>query len=242
MTFINQKTDPDDFSYLEHCTDGNVSGLCIICADYDSPRIRSLIGSDIPCVTVDHMFRRIPAVLSDNETGVRKLVEYAIQKGHRRIAYIHEQNNSLVTCTRISQFSSVMDFYHLPVPPEYIKEGVYNDIQLTRSLVLDLLALPDRPTCILLPDDFAYLGAQEAAMQLGLSIPGDIPFGGYDGIPLTQALEPRLTTIRQSTDQMGATAAQRLMNLIEHPIPMDKRPVIFPVELIEGETIGSVVG
>ncbi|MER2143436.1 MAG: substrate-binding domain-containing protein, partial [Eubacteriales bacterium] len=190
ITFIHPGEGED---YVEHCRRSNVDGVCMVCVDFRTPQCKALAQSGIPCVTIDHIYRKTPAVLSDNETGVQKLVEYAIKKGHRRIAFVHGHDNSIVTRTRISQFHNTMDYHGLPVPPEYLRQGLYDDIALTRDIVLELLRLPERPTCILLPDDVAYLGAQEAAREMGMRIPEDISFGGYDGIPLTQAMTPRLT-------------------------------------------------
>ena len=237
ITFMHPGADED---CAEHCRRGGIDGVCMVCLDFREPRFKALAESDIPCVTIDHIYKRVPAVLSDNETGVQKLVEYAIKKGHRRIAFIHGHDNSVVTRTRVSQFHNTMAYHDLPVSPEYLKQGLYDAIGLTRKLVLELLRLPERPTCILLPDDMAYLGAQEAAWEMGLRIPEDIAFGGYDGIPLTQAISPRLTTIRQSSEDIGQTAAKRLIELIESPEAASRKPTIFPVELIEGGTIGAV--
>ena len=240
ITFINQNMIGEDESYLERCQRCHVDGVCMVCVDFESPQIKALVKSGMPCLTVDHLFKRVPAVLSDNETGVRKLVEYAIHRGHRRIAFVHGHNNSIVTRTRIHQFTSVMAYYHLPVPPEYMREGLYDEIGLTHKIVRELLTLPERPTCILLPDDISYLGAQDAAKELGLRIPEDISFTGYDCIPLLQALTPQLTTIRQSCTQIGREAAKRLIDLIEHPETASLKPSIFPVELVEGGTVAQI--
>lgn len=240
ITFIRESTDGEPGDYLERCRRRNVDGICMVCVDFADPGIKALAASGFPCLSVDHIFKRVPAVLSDNETGARKLVEYAIDKGHRRIAFIHGQNNSVVTRTRISLFKNTMAYYNLPLPPDYVREGRYHDIALTKNIVGELLRLPERPTCILLPDDLTYLGAQEATRELGLRIPEDISFAGYDGIPLTQTLTPRLTTIRQSCDNLGKEAAQRLIDLIENPETASRKPFVFPVELVEGATIASV--
>jgi DNA-binding LacI/PurR family transcriptional regulator len=239
ITFIHPGEGED---YVEHCRRSNVDGVCMVCVDFRTPQCKALAQSGVPCVTIDHIYRKTPAVLSDNETGVQKLVEYAIKKGHRRIAFVHGHDNSIVTRTRISQFHNTMDYHGLPVPPEHLRQGLYDDIALTRDIVLELLRLPERPTCILLPDDVAYLGAQEAAREMGMRIPEDISFGGYDGIPLTQAMTPRLTTIRQSCEDIGRMAARRLIDLIESPDTASRKANIFPVELIEGGTIGTVRG
>lgn len=240
ITFLNPRIPGDGMKWLEYCRLSGVDGVCVVCGDFASQNMKELAVSDLPCVTIDHMYKRVCAVLSDNETGVRKLVEYAVSKGHQRIAFVHGHNNSIVTRARISQFRNTMTVHSLPVPPEYIREGRYDDIMLTRKLVTELLHLPQRPTFILLPDDISYLGAQDAARECSLSIPEDISFAGYDGIPLTQTLSPKLTTIRQDTDQIGRLAASRLIDLIDHPDTATRMPAILPVTFMEGGTVGAM--
>ena len=223
---------------LGPCDD--LDGLLMVCVNYAAPEIRELAASGVPCVTIDHIYRRVPAVLSDNETGVQKLVEYAISRGHRRIAFIHGHNNSVVTRARIQQFYNTMEYYGLPVPEGFVLEGRYDNIGLTRELTLRLLRLPQRPTCVLLPDDMSYLGAQEAARELEMDIPGDISFVGYDGVALIQKLNPRLTTIRQDTESMGRTAARLLIDLIEHPESAKHKPLVLPVEFMPGGTVAQL--
>ena len=242
IIFINQHTIGSGMNYVDFCHSRHLDGVCMVCADYESLQIKALTESDVPCVTVDHFFKRVAAVLSDNETGVKKLVEYVIGRGHRRIAFVHGHNNSIVTRTRIKQFYNTMEYFQIPVFPEYVREGLYENIRLTHRIVRELLKLPERPTCILLPDDICYLGAQDAAREAGLRIPDDISFTGYDGIPMMQSLSPKLTTIHQDTEKLGRTAAQRLIRLIETPETVKRVPMILPVELLEGGTVNNLAG
>ena len=55
-------------------------------------------------------------ILYADESGVQKLVEYAIKMGHRRIAFIHGHDNSIVTRTRVSQYHNTMAYHDLPMP------------------------------------------------------------------------------------------------------------------------------
>ena len=240
VTFINHRIAGDILTYLEYCRYRKLDGVCIACIDFEDPQVAELVKSNIPCVTVDHIYRRIPAVLSDNEHGVQRLVEYAIAMGHKKIAMIHGHNNSVVTRTRIGQFYQTMQFHSLSVPEDYVRSGLYGDIEMTRGLGGELLRLPDRPSCILLPDDLCYLGAQEAARELGLRIPEDVSFAGYDGIPVMQSIKPRLTTVRQKSDEIGMEAARLLIAKIEDPGSVGWMPVFVPVELLEGGTVGRV--
>ena len=238
VTFINQSEGGREFSSLDRCRLRNVDGVCMVCLDFRAASTVQVARSGIPCVTIDHIFEGIPAVLSDNESGVRMLVDHAFSMGHNRIAFIHGHNNSLVTRTRIDQFSRAIAAHGIHPRQEYLCSGMYGDVALTHDLVTELLNLPEPPTCILLPDDTAYFGALEAAMNLELRIPSDISFAGYDGTALTQALRPRLTTIRQKSDELGQTAARRLLELIEHPETVSPAPVWIPVELLPGGTVG----
>ena len=240
VTFINRRIGSDTLSYLEYCRCRGLAGVCIACVDFSDPQVAELVKSGIPCVTVDHIYRKVPSVLSDNETGVQKLVEYAISMGHTRIAFINGHNNSVVTRTRIKQFYQTMQYHGLPVPDGYVCDGLYGDIGLTRRFVDGLLSLPERPTCIFLPDDSCYLGAQEATRALNLRIPEDVSFVGYDGIPLYQQLNPRLTTIRQNCDSIGETAATRLIAIAENRESVSWMPVMVPVELLEGGTVSKL--
>ena len=237
--FINHRVCDDTLTYLEYCQYRNLDGVCIACIDFTDPQVIELVGSGIPCVTVDHIYKKTPSVLSDNETGVQKLVEYAISQGHKRIAMIHGHNNSVVTRTRIKQFYQTMEFYRLPVPEGYVRSGLYGDIGLTRRIVGELLRLPDRPSCILLPDDVTYLGAQDAVRELGLRVPEDVSFAGYDGVPMMQAITPKLTTVRQNCESIGEEAAKRLIGMIEKPKFGSWLPTVVPIEFLSGGTVGK---
>lgn len=240
VTFINHAISGEKMTFLEHCRCRRLDGVCLVCTNFSDNEIQELIESEIPCVTIDHRFKKTPAVLSDNENGVNLLVDYAVSLGHRRIAYIHGHNNSSVTSTRIAQYQSAMEYRDLPIPKEYLQSGLYNDIELTRKIVIRLMRLPNPPTCILLPDDYCYFGAQDAARKLDLRIPEDVSVAGYDGIPLTQALSPALTTIHQDCFALGTQSAQKLISIIEHPDEKISRINILPVKLIQGGTIAPV--
>ena len=225
-------------TYLEHCRYRNVDGVCLACVDFYSNEVQELLASDIPCVTVDHPTDRHPCVLSDNSDGVRQLVDFAVDNGHERIAFISGQCNSEVTKTRISQFHDAMAAHGLQVPKGYFIEGRYGDPELVRSLVSQLLEMQPRPTCILLPDDATYFAAQEAIREHELRIPADISVAGYDGIELTQSLRPKLTTMRQDSAGMGRKAAELLIDRLEHPQTASLGNVTIPVTLIKGGTVG----
>jgi len=241
ITFISgSKQRKDKMSYLEHCRYRGLDGVVIACIDYNDPEVIELIQSDLPIVTIDHLFNDRIAVVSDNIKGMKDLFTYIYGCGHRKIAYIHGERNNSVCKIRLSSFYKTAEEFGLDMPEEYIKESAYRDTERTAVLTDELLDLPDPPTCILFPDDFATLGGINSIKARGLKIPEDISIAGYDGIRTTRFIEPQLTTINQDTKRLGQLAAEKLINLIEKPKITITEYFVVPGELEKGETVCSL--
>ena len=104
-----------------------------------------------------------------------------------------------------------------------------------------LFSLADRPTCVIFPDDFSLTGGIKAILEAGLKIPDDISVMGYDGIIISQLVSPRVTTLRQDTERLGKEAANKLIELIEHPKTALLDRIIVPGELLPGESVRKLV-
>ena len=104
MTFINcNKTRENRMSYLEHARYRGFDGVVIACVDFYDPEVLELVRSNIPVVTIDHLFNNRMAIISDNVKGMKDLLTFVYNKGHRRIAYIHGAD-SAVTQSRLASF------------------------------------------------------------------------------------------------------------------------------------------
>lgn len=245
ITFINSnKNRSDSMSYLEHSRYRGFDGVAIACIDFDDPEVAELIQSDIPVVTIDYIFNNHIAVVSDNVQGMKDLTEFICRKGHKKIAYIHGATkgaSATVTQNRLSSFYRTAEIFGVEIPDEYIKEAPYRDTNRSYHLTNELLDLPNPPTCIIYPDDFAALGGINAIRERNLRIPEDISVAGYDGIPLMKHLQPKLTTLQQDTEQMGVAAARELISLIERPKSTIIEQVTIPGHLVEGQSVASLV-
>lgn len=242
ITFISGNIAASKMTYYEHCMYRSIDGVLLACADdYSDSRVIELIKSDIPLVSIDYVPEKRLAVVSDNYSGIRELVSYIADMGHTRIAYIYG-DESEVTAMRIKGFTETMRSRNINIRDEFMVQGIYHDPRKTELLVKSLLSLPkeDRPTCIIVPDDFAALGAYNAAEELGLSVPDDISIAGYDGIMLSEVLRPKLTTVRQDTDRLGAEAAVKLIGLINKEISDDESAVIIECSLIKGGSVSRI--
>lgn len=240
ITFINSCKDREKrMTYLEHCRYRCYDGVIMACIDFKDPEVLELVQSDIPVVTIDHVFNDRIAVVSDNINGIRELVELIYRKGHRRIAYIHGAD-SAVTRNRVSSFCRTAESLGIEIPDEYIREAAYRDTAKTFTVTNELLDLPEPPTCIVFPDDFAAFGGINAIRGRGLRIPEDISVAGYDGILTARYLEPQLTTVKQDTEQIGCVAARQLISLIERPRTTLVEQIVISGTVLEGRSVSTL--
>ena len=236
ITFISERP---GVSLLEQCRVRSVDGVCVVCAPLEDPGIRGLVsGATFPLVSIDGACPGKPGIASDNEQGMTLLVRHALSLGHRRIAYVCG-DPVRVTEMRVHIFREEMRRASVPLPRAYLCPAVYHDPRATNEAVRSLLALPEAPTCILLPDDYAALGGLDAIREMGLRIPGDVSVAGFDGVPLLQMCRPRLTSVRQDTSAIGKQAAALLIRLIEEPGAATPETERIPCELLPGDTLAA---
>ena len=237
ISFINSNQDVMHMNYLEHCRYRGYDGVVLACIDFSDRDVVELATSNVPVVTIDHIFDNRTAIISDNVSGIKELVEYIYGEcRHRRIAYIHGADSS-VTRNRLASFYRTMEELGGTVPDEYVKDGIYRKPDVAYDLTLELLELKEPPTCIIYPDDFAAIGGINAIKARGLSIPEDISIAGYDGIRIAKVLDPRIATIEQDTDRIGDLAAKKIVQLIERPKSAITERIVVEGKLLKGESV-----
>jgi LacI family transcriptional regulator/LacI family purine nucleotide synthesis repressor len=237
ITFINSSR--KSMTYLEHCRYRGFDGVMIACVEFNDPQVLELVRSDIPLVTIDHIFNGRVAVISDNIKGMRDLFVYVYNQGHRRIAYIHGADSS-VTQNRVSSFYRTAEEYGVKIPDEYIREAAYRDTKDAEQATARLLDLKVPPTCILYPDDFACFGGMNMIRGRGFRIPEDISVAGYDGIRVGRHIVPQLTTLRQNSAELGRAAGKKLIDLIERPRTTLIEQIIIGGEVYPGKTVERI--
>ena len=241
ITFINNRNvGGKKITYLQHCLYRGVDGLLMACVDFYDDQVMEVVNSSLPVVTIDHVFNNRAAVMSDNVGGLETLISYAYDMGHRKIAFIYGEPTA-VTENRKIGFHRACEKYGLTVPDGYLVESKYYDAEDCHAVTAKLLTLPERPTCILFPDDFSLTGGIRAIREAGLRIPDDISVMGYDGIITSQLMSPRITTLQQDTDRLGKEAAKKLIELIEKPKTALLDRILVPGKLLTGESVKNLV-
>ncbi|WP_164871683.1 LacI family DNA-binding transcriptional regulator [Solirhodobacter olei] len=225
--------------YSEQFLGRRVDGLVILFGHLPagiSPKMAE--HSPIVLVSEDNPALNLSSVLVDNVGWAERAMGYLMERGHRRIAHITGPLARIISRQRQEGYWNALAKAGLPQDPALEALGDFS-FERGRAAARELLSLPDRPTAIFCANDEAAVGAILGAADLGLSVPSDVSLIGFDDIMLAQISQPPLTTIRQPRQQMGAAAAQLLIDMIEHG-PGKRAHKQLDCELIERSSVRSI--
>jgi len=240
LTLIGQSKGRNSESYYDHARRRNLDGVVVIQADFESANVIRLASSDMPSVVIDHVYEGCDCVSSDNRASMERIVRCAWERGHRKIAFITGQPGA-VSRERLAGFYKVCAELGIRVPEGFVREGRYHDPEGCTRIVRNLLEGPEKPTCILCPDDYSCLGALWDLKAEGVRIPEELSLVGYDGIRMTRMIRPMLTTYRQDTEKIAREAIGLLAEAIETPGEHRPRQITVEGMLLEGDTLGELI-
>jgi LacI family transcriptional regulator len=190
------------------------------------------VSDAAPIVTVDPHAGppSLPSVHSDNLAGAITATQYLIGLGHRRIGFLAGRPDLESARLREQGFRHALSEAGLGLDPELIRVGEYAP-ETTEEPARELLTLAKPPTAIFAANDLSAIETMHVARSLGVSVPGDVSVIGFDNIPESALIEPPLTTIDQSIQQMGREAVRLLVALIDGTAD-GPRQITLPTRLV----------
>ncbi|MFG2555450.1 LacI family DNA-binding transcriptional regulator [Streptomyces sp. NPDC048581] len=153
----------------------------------------------------------VDVVAGDDERGARLVAEHLIGLGHRRIAHI--AGYGAVGELRRRSFEATLREHGLAdqavvEPSDMTEEGGYRT-------TVRLLSRPERPTAVFAVNDITAIGALSAAEELGLRVPRDLSVVGYDNTSIARLRHVWLTTVDNTSHEVGRRAARCLLDRFE---------------------------
>ena len=170
----------------------------------------------VPAVLIDSTDRAgiVPAVVPDEVGGAVAAVTHLVEAGHRRIAFLNNDDDVPATHERLIGFRQVLEQHGIPVDESLIVQSPSETLP-AYALARDVLSRPDRPTALFCYNDRMAMGAYRAAAELGLDIPNDLSIVGFDNQELIAAnLFPGLTTVALPHYEMGVWAVETLVRVL----------------------------
>jgi DNA-binding LacI/PurR family transcriptional regulator len=161
--------------------------------------------------------RNASGIRPDDIQGGMTAAKVLLEHGHREIAVIAGPLNEECASDRLKGFTDELDSNHCPLESARIESCSW----LPQSGYQAMVSLFEKQfpiTAVFCQSDMIAIGAMRAIRERNLRIPEDISIIGFDDIPLSNYLEPPLTTIHQDLDEIGKHAARLLIEKIENPV------------------------
>jgi LacI family transcriptional regulator len=225
---------------VEFLLDKMVDGIIAVPREQDAGALRAAAERGVPLVLIDRLVEGLAsdAVILDNELAAGLAVEHLVAAGHMRIAALVGDQKAWTMRRRRTGFLAAMDAAGLAVRPADVISGPLT-VPSGRSGMGQLLSEPAPPSAVICFNYELTVGALIAINELGVTVPDELSFVGFDSVELAQVTKPRLSMITQPTPHIAAQAAALIhTRLAAQPGPRMHSVVTLAGELVPGGSVG----
>ncbi|MCI9268695.1 MAG: LacI family transcriptional regulator, partial [Lawsonibacter sp.] len=236
--------DANEVAYaLQLCRERRPMGILFLGGDRELFQA-AFQGITVPCVLLtntagDLGFDNLSSITTDDREASRQAVRFLAGQGHRHIGMLGG-NWSCFQIGHSRYLGCLQACQELDLPFDGDRQCEPCRYSLEDGYAAAKVLLDRCPglTAIFAVSDVTALGAMRALRDLGKRVPEDISVMGYDGITIGQYSLPRLTTVRQDTQQLAERGVDALLRGITRNSP----PVheLVPFQLIEGESVARL--
>ena len=236
--------DGDEVGYaLRLCRERKPPGILFLGGALD--RFRQGFGAiTVPCVLLTNTaqglgFGNLSSLTTDDRVAAAQVIGFLAEKGHRHIGVLGGNwACSQISYRRLLGCRERMEQLGLPFEETQCEPCRYSMADAYEAARRLLGRCPEL-TAIFAMSDVMATGAIRAIRDLGRRVPEDISVVGYDGVPISDYLVPRLATVRQDTQLLAQRGVELLLRSIRRP---DSSPVhdVVSFRLIPGESVADL--
>ncbi|MEM9983981.1 MAG: LacI family DNA-binding transcriptional regulator [Bacteroidota bacterium] len=228
---------------LRTLAQAQVAGMLVSMArnTQNTDHFQRVLDDGIPLLLYDRVLDALPVntVALDDRLGAYKAVSHLIEQGCRRIAHFSGPAHLNIYRDRMRGYRDALEDHGLAYDPSFIR---VNDMQQTggRASIREMWEEGIAIDAVFSSSDLAALGAMQWLKEQGIAVPHQVALVGFANEPLTDLVEPGLSSVEQHSQQMGELAAQVFLEQLQNPEKFLKRPphrtVINPLLIVRGSS------
>lgn len=235
-------TGEDPTEYLQRVVGRRLVDAMIISATHRTDeRINLLTSAKIPFIALGRSASGgagYPWMDLDFEGVANRAIDRFVEHGHRKVAVAVPSNDVNLGFVFLDAYKDALKRHGIKFNPAYVIRGKSSE-QGGYQIAHELLALPDRPTAILLIYELMAIGLYRRLNESGVRPGRDIAVIGFREEPQARFLSPTLTCFRLSLRDLGITLGESLlasMPAYAQIYPQGIVHKIWPLELVPGES------
>jgi DNA-binding LacI/PurR family transcriptional regulator len=191
---------------------GHVDGALLVSMHGKRPLDLRSLGVPVVLAGRSLAYEGISYVDADNAGGAEMAVQYLLKAGRGMVATIAGPPDMAPGADRLAGYRTAMADAGLS-DPSLIVFGDFGRVSAAHGLYR---LLDRRPAidAVFAASDLMAAGVLGALHRSGRRVPDDVAVIGFEDSPLAEHTDPRLTTVRQPVEAMGARMASELRALI----------------------------
>ena len=216
-----------------------VEGIITATADRIDPLVEEIVASGLDVVLVNRRVDdpTVRAATPDDRAGMRLAVEHLAGLGHRRIAHIAGPLEFSSGFDRHEGFfEAIRGAGFEPDPELVVVSAAFTEAEGARAC-RKLLDRGGAPTAIAASNDLIALGCYDVLLERSMGCPSELSITGFNDMPFADRFQPPLTTIRIRPYEVGAAAAELMLEALQDPDSQPRRLQLEP-ELVVRESTG----
>jgi len=183
-----------------------------------------------------------PWVIADDLDGTLRATEHLLGLGHRRIALIGPLRGPSTVERRVRGFDTALRRLGLDPNSQAQLFGPARP-EFGSAALLTLMALPERPTAVVVASSRQVLGVLQAASARHLLLPGDLSIVSYGDADWFEVCHPAVTAVALPVREMSERATGLLFELLDHPAGRHaaKAEPAFKTQLMQRASTAPVI-
>ena len=238
VVVCNSRADPGrERRHLDLLAEQRVRGVLITPVDDRSePALDQLVRRGTPVVLVDRRSSRPSqcSVSVDDVMGGHLAAIHLRERGHRRLAFVGGPFSVTQVADRHTGFVTALPARPavtvVATPTMSVSAG-----QAAAGQIADLPAAR-RPTAVFCGNDLLALGVLQEMTRRGVRVPQELAIVGYDDIDYAGAAAVPLTSVRKPRQELGAAAAELLLDEARSGGEHQHQQRLFQPELVVRES------
>lgn len=203
---------------LESFLSARVDGILVSIAKgtIDYSHFQEIKARGIPIVFFDRATDDlgIDSVVIDDYKGAFLATDHLIFQGYKRIAHISGPQHLKNFYDRLKGYMGALQANKIEIDPSLVYNGNIS-IESGKEGVRYFLSTPHPPDAIFATEDFTALGVISELKERNIKIPDEFGVIGFANELFGEHITPTLSTVDQQTIQMGRSALDLLVDVIE---------------------------
>ena len=240
ISCISNESYSKEVETIEMLSNGIIDGFILSLSEgtilkNDFTHLHEMINNDTPIVMFDRVADDVDCdkVITDDFIGALNTVNHLVKTGSKNIAFISTISRLKIGEKRKHGYLKGLEENKIPVNKNLIIDILEEDYKKYET-ILEPIFDNNIIDAVIATDESSAIAAMKIAIKKGYKVPLNFSVISFSNGILARHSSPKMSTVSQHGEIMGATAAEILINkLNKDNAPVKPKTIVIKTNLVE---------